>query len=106
MSKLFYDKLITLDKVEIIIKNSAQTPEEREELWHLVDQTIHPRVLTLILDKLPPAHHEEFLGKFHASPHDEALITYLNERIEGDIEELITKEMTILEEEIIKELAG
>jgi hypothetical protein len=106
MSKIFYDHLITLNRVEIVIKNSAQTSEEKEELWHLVDQTIHPRVLTTILDNLPRQHHEEFLQKFHASPHDECLIDYLNEKVEGNIEELITKEMNNLEEEIVRELKG
>lgn len=104
MSKIFYDHLIILDKVDVLIKKSANTSEEREELWNLVDQIIHPRVLTVILDNLPTERHDEFLQKFHTSPYDENIITYLNKNAGEDIEKLISNEIKNIEEEIIAEL--
>lgn len=104
MSSLFYDKLIIFEKIEIVIKNAALTPDEREELWNLVDQIVHPRILTTILDNLPREHHSEFLEKFHSSPHDENLISYLNEKVGSDVEKLIRLEIDKLEKEIVKEI--
>lgn len=102
MSKIFYDHLIILTEVETEIKSMAETEEERHELWQIVDEIIHHRVLSCIMDKLPQEHHEEFLEKFHKAPHDETLLDYLKERIEEDIEVFIKKEINILEKEILR----
>ena len=106
MSKLFYDHLIILTEVEVEIKSIAETPEEKEELWQIVDEIIHHRVLELFLDKLPGEHHDEFLEKFHEAPYDEALIIFLNHRIEGNIEEIIKEEVGNLANEILREIGG
>src|SRR3989344_6046281 len=104
MSKIFYDHLLILEEVNLFIKRTAQTEEEREELWGLVDEIIHHKVFDVILGKLPREHHEEFLEKFHASPHDESLIDYLKEKIGQNIEELIKQEIGSLGEEILREI--
>lgn len=104
MSKIFYDHLIVLEEVEAEIKKTAETSEEREELWQLVDEIIHHRVLGSILDKLPGEHHGEFLEKFHKAPHDESLIDYLKEKIGENIEEVIRQEMGDLAYEILEEI--
>ena len=93
MSKLFFDHLVVLEEVEAEIKNVAETKEERDELWDLVDGMVHHRVLDTILDNLHHSHHEEFLDKFHKAPHDESLIDYLNEKIGKNIEEIIKAEV-------------
>ncbi|KKQ96113.1 MAG: hypothetical protein UT23_C0041G0008 [Candidatus Woesebacteria bacterium GW2011_GWA1_39_12] len=90
MSKLYYDHLIVLDEVEAVIKRAAKTQEEKEELWKVVDETLHHRVMGKVLDKLPREHHEEFLDKFHASPHD--------------VEELIRQEIGNLAYELLQDL--
>lgn len=104
MSKLFFDHLIELNQVNIFIKETAQTSEEREELWGLVDEIIHHKVFDVILGKLPRRHHEEFLEKFHKSPHDEGLVDYLKEKIGENIEGLIKQEIGSLGAEILGEL--
>jgi len=104
MSKIFYDHLLILEEVNLFIKRTAQTEEEREELWGLVDEIIHHKVFDVILGKLPREHHEEFLEKFHKSPHDESLIDYLKEKIGQNIEELIKQEIGSLGEEILREI--
>lgn len=104
MSKIFYDHLIKANEIENLIKNSASTPEEREELWSIVDEIIHHKVLGCILDKLPKDFHLEFLNRFHKSPYDEGLIIYLNEKLDGDIEIIIREKIRLLIEEIVSEI--
>lgn len=104
MSKIFYDHLIVLEEVDRQIKDNVETSEEKEELWQVVDEIIHHRVLGCVLDHLPGEYHEEFLGKFHEAPHDESLLDYLNEKIKENIEELIKQEIGGLASEILKEL--
>ncbi|KKQ52477.1 hypothetical protein A2865_03445 [Candidatus Woesebacteria bacterium RIFCSPHIGHO2_01_FULL_39_17] len=104
MSRIFYDHLIILTEVESEVKGVAQTQEDREELWKLIDEIIHHKVLGTILDSLPREYHEEFLEKFHNSPHDERHISYLNEKIGGNIEDVIREEIKLLEKEILEEM--
>ncbi|OGM16003.1 hypothetical protein A2V56_04550 [Candidatus Woesebacteria bacterium RBG_19FT_COMBO_42_9] len=106
MSKLYYDHLVVLDEVEAEIKKSTKTLEEKEELWKVVDETIHHRVMGCVLDKLPREHHEEFLHKFHKAPHDESLIDYLKEKAGENIEELIRQEIGNLAFELLQEIRG
>lgn len=104
MSKIFYDHLIILKDVETYIRGVVESEEEKHELWQIVDEIIHHRVLGCILDKLPHRHHDEFLQKFHKTPHDESLLGFLNERIEETIEELVKAEMELLTSEILREI--
>jgi len=102
--KLFYDHLIVLGDLEIHIKNAVEIEEERHELWEIIDEIIHHRILEALLDRLPNEHHDEFLHKFHESPHDEGLIEYLTEKIQDDIESLIKSESKLIYSEIIGEI--
>lgn len=104
MSKIFYDHLIILEEVELVIKKTVSSKEEKEELWRLVDEIIHHRVFDRILGLLPKIHHEEFLGKFHAKPHDLELISYLKEKSGKDVEVIIKTEIMALSSEILKEI--
>ena len=104
MSKVFYDHLIILEEVESEIKAQAESEDERHELWQIVDEIIHHRLLHLFLDKLPEMHHDEFLHRFHKSPHDENLLGFLNERIEEKVEDLVKEEMELLTSEILREI--
>jgi hypothetical protein len=106
MSKTYYDHLIVLEKVEVVIRESTQTPEEREELWQLIDEIIHHRVLQTVLTHLPDVHHKEFLTKFHETPHDDLLLSYLSEKSEKDIENILQEEIELLENELLRELRG
>ena len=53
MSKVYYDHLIVLGDIESRIKSIAETQEEREELWQLVDDIIHQRVLACHFGHVP-----------------------------------------------------
>ena len=104
MSKIYYDRIIILSDVEREINSIAKSAEEKDELWEIVDEIVHHKVLGCILDKLPISHHEEFLDKFHKAPFDESLFDYLKEKIGENIEELIRQEMGDLAFEILKEI--
>lgn len=104
MSKIYYDRIVILEDVERQINSIAQSEEEKDELWQIVDEMVHHRVLGCVLSKLPSKHHEEFLDKFGKSPFDESLFDYLKEKIGENIEELIKQEIGGLAFEILQEI--
>lgn len=104
MSKIFFDHLIKLEIVEAEIKKASKIPEEKEELWKIVDDIVNHKALGFILDKLPIQNHSEFLEKFHQAPHDMNLINYLSEKIGENVEELLRQELGNLAYELLKEI--
>ena len=105
MSKLFFDHLLVLTEVETFIKKTASSKEEREEEWKLVDEIINHKALEKILDRLPRAHHEEFLEIFHKCPHDEVTIFgYLNEKTGKNMEKELEREFKNISADILQEL--
>lgn len=105
MSKLFFDHLVELKEIDKQIKKVAKTSGEKEELWALVDEIVHHKVMGCILDKLPGDNHEEFLDMFHKSPHDEELLfSYLKKKVGNNIEELIRQEIGSFSTELLKEI--
>jgi hypothetical protein len=104
MSRLFYDDLIILEELDHHIRHASESPEEREELWSIVDEIIHHRVIGCVLDRLPEEDHYEFLDKFHETPHNEELYRYINMRIDEDIEDAIKAEIADIKEELLDEV--
>ena len=104
MSHIFYDHLLILDEVEAEVKKTAQTAEEKEELWKLIDEIVHHRVMGKLLDKLPKDNHEDFLTRFHEAPHDDGLMDYLRQKIGENVEELIRQEIGELAYELLAEI--
>lgn len=104
MSKLFYDHLIVLGDLDREIGNSVGGEEEKHELWKLVDEIIHHKVMGIILDKLPRDSHEEFADLVTKFPHDEERIfDYLKKKIDKNIEEVLREELGTLSYEILNE---
>ena len=105
MSKLFFDNLIAFEEIELVIKKSATSLEERDELWHLVDEILNHKVLKKVLDKLPKNNHQEFLALFHKCPHDEFVIfEYLNGKTGRNIEKELQAELKGISSDILQEL--
>jgi hypothetical protein len=105
MSKLFFDHLLEFKKIDKEIKKVAKTSEEREELWALVDEIVHHKVLGCILDKLPRDDHKEFLEIFHSAPHDEdRIFNYLKAKVGDDVEENLKLEIAKISEELLGEI--
>ncbi|OGY07178.1 MAG: hypothetical protein A3D24_03710 [Candidatus Blackburnbacteria bacterium RIFCSPHIGHO2_02_FULL_39_13] len=104
MSKVFYDKYLVFEEIEIELGKLNLEKEERQEIEVLIDEMIHHRMMDKILSHLPREHHEEFLDKFHKIPYDESLLQYLDERIETSVEQHIKDEMQKLKKEILEDI--
>lgn len=106
MTKLFFDNLVAFEEIEVFIKDSASSEEEKEELWELVDEVINNKVVEKILDRLPRDNHEEFLEIFHKCPHDEVhILGYLKEKTGKDeIEKELKQELENISSDILQEL--
>jgi hypothetical protein len=106
MSKVFYDKLIVLTDVEREVNSLSRTKEEKNELWEIIDDTVHQRVLSCLFENLPESSHQEFIDKFDLCPFDEGLFDYLTGKIGKNVEELIKNELGELAYEILQDLKG
>lgn len=104
MSHIFYDHLLELGEVEKAIKKAAQTIEERDELWQIVDEIVHHKIMGCVLDKLPIQQHTEFLERFEKAPHDESLLDYLKAKIGENVEELLRQELGNLAYELLESI--
>lgn len=95
---------LNLSKIENLIKNSALSQEEKEELWKIVDEIIHHRIMGCVLDNLPNEHHEEFLTKFEKKYFDSEAINYLEEKCGLEITDKMKSTLSEVEEEILSEI--
>lgn len=103
MSKILYDHLIILEEIETLISEYRFEGKEKQEISQMIEETIHYRVLNVILINLPKEHHQTFLERFHQAPYDEDLLNFLKEKV-ANIEDLISDEIKILEKELKKDL--
>jgi hypothetical protein len=104
MTKLFYDHLIIIEEVVALFEQHGIGTAERRQLLSLIDTTMHQEILTTILTLLPRKHHEEFLIRFHAAPHDASLLVYLKDRSVVDVEKEILKAANNVKKTLIKEI--
>lgn len=102
MAKLFYDNYLNLEEVEKILKENIKDKDSREEIFKLVDEIAHHRVLGCILDRLPEKHHKEFMNHVHDRPHDEGILHYLADKVTEDVEEFLRKETYELTQELLE----
>lgn len=102
MSKIFYDHLIVIEEVIAVLDQYKLSNKERQELLALIDETLHHEVLDVILSCLPESLHNEFLTKFHKAPHDPALITYLKEKSDINVELAILGRVNTVKRKLIK----
>src|SRR3972149_6175670 len=100
MSKLFYDHLVDLSELEKLVKKHVKDEEARHEIYKLIDEILHHRVVGCILDRLPENHHKEFLTHVSEKGHDESILEYLQERITEDVEEFIKHEVYLVGTEL------
>lgn len=89
MSTLFFDQIIRTSELEMEIAGIANSPEEKEEFWALIDSILHYQVLHFVLSVLPGDDHLEFMEKFASAPYDTELLTYLNQKLNQDSQLLI-----------------
>lgn len=106
MTKLFFDGLEAFENLEKEIKKIAGSAEEKSELWHLVDDLVHFKMLDSILEKLPQESHEEFMTKYHERPFDNEIVGYLKGKIGENIEEILKSELGQYSMELLDEVRG
>jgi len=104
MSKLFYDHLIIIEDITLILDKYNITKEERGKILSLIDKTLHHSILNTILSHLPKNHHEVFLNKFTSYPYDLKLLTFLKDHTEVDIEIEILNTASSVKKTILKEI--
>lgn len=103
MAKIFYDHLVLREEIEVELEGYNLTPDEREEIVRLADETLHNEVLHTVLTHLPKDKHEQFLSLFHKSPGDNALLEFLKTEIVG-IEDEIIKAADKVKAELMSEI--
>ena len=101
MSMIFYDKLVVISSLDKKIKKLTESSEERQEMWQMVEEIIHHKVLGCCLDNLPHEHHSAFLDMFHKAPHDQKLLKYLNEKSKKDMKKIIKEEIKKLTKDLL-----
>ena len=100
----FYDHLVVLDEITSELNVYDLPPEERIEILGLIHHTTHQHLLNVILNHLPKHHHENFLTKFQATPHDPELLAFLKREIKADIESEIKIQAVRIKKEILAEI--
>ncbi|MDP2632181.1 MAG: hypothetical protein Q8P25_00470 [Candidatus Curtissbacteria bacterium] len=103
MSKVFYDHLIILEEVKTELTSSEISSADKKEIDQMIEESVHFRVITKILDHLPREHHKKFLESFHQAPHSENVLNFLKEKV-SDIENIIKDEVSALGKELLKEI--
>lgn len=100
MSKIFYDHLIIMRDLEIVLSEYNLEPQEKIEIHQLIEESVQHRIVSRILDHLPRKEHKKFLSHFYKRPYDENILDFLKEKI-FNIENLIRNEVSLLEKEIL-----
>ena len=100
----FFDHLIIIDEAISALDAYDLPSQERAELVGLIHQTTHHHILHVILNHLPKHHHENFLTKFQAAPHDPELLAFLKKEIKADIESEIKIQAKKIKAEILAEI--
>jgi hypothetical protein len=101
---VFYDHLLELDDLRSEIDSVAESQEEREELWQLVDEIIHHRILHVLLDNLDHEHHPDFIELYHKCPHDEVVLVFIKDKLGEGYEEIVKSEARKIASEVLEEL--
>lgn len=101
MSILYYDRLLVLSGLDKKIKKMSASSEERQELWQMVEEIIHHKVLGCCLTHLPEEHHHEFIEMVHNSPYDQKILKYLDEKTKKDMKKIIKDEIKVLTKNLL-----
>lgn len=104
MTMIFYDRLVVLDGLDRKLKKMVSSNEELQEMWGMIEELVHHRIMGCVLDRLPAEKHQDFLQKFEKAPYDEKLLKYLKKEVNEDMEKVIKSEVKSLKKEILADL--
>ena len=92
MSKIFYDHLVGIDEITVLVDS---------DLALVIDNTMHHHILDEILTHLPVEHHKSFLEKLSHAPHDPGLLIFIQEVTVIDIEKAIKNRAKAVKKELL-----
>ncbi len=101
-NKPFYYRLIHIESIFINLHKLKLSDKEEKELWDLIEQMIHVRVLDTILQNLAEDKQDQFLQEFTVKPDEDRLIKFIRENI-ADIDIRLETTMNELEETIVED---
>jgi hypothetical protein len=104
MSTLFFDHLVIREEIEFTLNSYVISPDEREELIEIIDNTLTHHVLNVILNHLPKEKHAEFMSAFYDRPDDVAHLEYLKVYAHPQIEAEIKKQAAKIKADIVSEI--
>ena len=105
MAPLFFDHLVIKEEIIEIINNKPEPDNQKGKALQLIDDILYQGIVSHILEKLDPGHHETFLTQVHERPYDPELIAYLKKHIGPDIEDDIRAAGNKIVKKIIKDLS-
>ncbi|MBI4137514.1 hypothetical protein HY469_05635 [Candidatus Roizmanbacteria bacterium] len=104
MSKLFYDHLIKIEEIMVVLDEYHIPDGDRDEILSVIDETIHHHVLDVIFTHLPEEHHQEFMGQLVLAPHSPKLLDYIQQKTNLDIEQEIHQTLNQFIKEVIQDM--
>lgn len=104
MAIIFYDHLIVKTRIHSLLDNHDAPENRKGKVIQLIDDILLQGIISLILEKLHPRHHNTFLSTVHDRPYDPEIISYLKSHDCPNIEEEIRTEADRLVEMIIEDL--
>ncbi len=103
MAKLFYDHLLIIEEITVLLDKQDLKPKDRDELLALVHETLEHEILDVIATYLPREHHEEFFTRLHAAPHDPEIMQFLKDHAVVNIELAILDRANKTKKKLMKE---
>lgn len=102
MKKTFYSHLVEVQIIEGELDKMDLSPEEKKELLHHVDSSIHYTVLDVVLIALPEEHKKTFIDHLNNEKHDAAWEHLLKNTV--GIEEKIRNSTSNLLSEFLEDI--
>jgi hypothetical protein len=106
MTKLFYDHLIIIEDILVVLDTKQLSQPDKEKILSLIDEDLHHQIIDIILTYLPKDHHPEFLQKLIHHPYDPEIMKFLIEKSPVDIEKKIIITANKAKKKIMKHLNG
>lgn len=106
MSHVFYDHLVDWQRLDDAVRGLAIEPEERHQLMEHAEHLIHTEVIMIFVSHLPADKHDEFITRFHSSPHDSTHLHFVVSHTTSDVESAVRQRTTQLIDEILAEVTA
>lgn len=103
--KPFYSHLLI--HYEKIVTTIERLPLEKKEKHHaksLIDRTLHYEAIDLLLEHVPPAHHDRMLERIERMPDDRVIIDLATKLTGKDIAKILRDHLTTIQLHLLEDL--